>query len=513
MAQIAQTSAVPAPSRTKVKSRRPETIREWTGEWSVRLLLALLVSELIFPYFIWRFRLPGALDFVQEIIAATIMAVTILHMIARDRIPVAVPVVLAVTLVWGLVAYFEGQSLAATAWGWWKLFKYPFVGLFAYMIVPWPRNFADWWVRFLVVLMAFEVGVQLIRLLLGEPPGDSLAGTFGSKGVGSQTSFNLFIIALSFGSWIALHRWKLLVVALVLGLASSMMNVTKFYIPGILVMSLLTIALQLIAGGRVRHLLGFVFALGLLGMIAIPVFNRFVADTRGLPELQEYFQPEKLEGYLFTDGQGDQDGTYNLGRGLAITYAYQTISRDMTTKLFGMGLGARSLSASLGIVGTGLENDLYGSVTAGTGVLVRLQEQGIVGLITLQIFFLWLMWRLAKDTRRHNNASLKALEFGLILYTLLWPLWLVLQNAWSDGVMMILYWVTVGYVFSEIARRKRVTAQQRPAVAGYAPGKRPIPAVSSAVYVPAEDVAADPTTNGVYSNGANGSNGSANHSS
>lgn len=501
MAQLAQSPIAPASSRqVQSRSRRPDSIREWASQWSVRLLIALLVFELIFPVLIWKFRLPGALDFVQEIIGAAIMAIALLYMMARNRIPVIMLVVLGVTLIWGMVAVFEGQSLAATAWGWWKLFQYPFIGLYAYLVIRWPRGFADWWVRFLVGLMLFEVIVQLIRLLLGEAPGDGLAGTFGSKGVGSHTSFNLFIVALAFGSWIAMHRWKLLVVAIGLGLAASMMNVTKFYIPAVFIMAVLTLALQLIAGGRMRYLFTLIVAMGILAAVAIPLFNRFVASTRGLPELQEYFEPERLEAYLFTDGKGDVDGTYNLGRGLAITYAYQTISRDATTQLFGMGLGARSLSAGLGIIGTGLENDLYGSITTTSGVLVRLQEQGIVGLIVLQLFFFWLMWRLAKDTRRHDDLPLKSLEYGIILFTFLWPLWLIYQNAWADGVMMILYWVTVGYIFSEISRRRRVLSRQLPVSTikdrTETSKSLPAPAGNSSLTV------ANRVPNGTYSNGA-----------
>ncbi len=447
MAQLTQTQLA---AQQGQDNRRPgESIREWAGHWPARLLIILLITELIFPFLIWRLRLPRILDFSQDMVAGVIMAITVLYMLSRNRIPPVVLVILAATLIWGMVALFEGQGMAATAWGWWKFFKYPIIGLYAYLVVRWPRGFADWWMRFLIGVMLFEVIVQLIRLALGEPPGDSLAGTFGQKGVGPHTSFNMFVVALAFGSWIATRKWKILLIALALGLAASMMNVTKFYIPGVFILGAATLGLQLIAGGRFKQLFIFVVVFGLLAAAAVPLFNRFIADTRGLPELQEYLQPDRLDRYLFSDGKGDEDGRYNLGRALSVTYAMQIVSRDPTTLLFGMGLGARSNSTGLGIVGTGLENDLYGGAE-GTGLLIRIQEQGIVGLATMWLFSVWIMLRLYQDAKRHDNEALKTLEYGLILYSLFWPLWLWYQNPWTHGVMMILYWTTVGFVFSEI---------------------------------------------------------------
>ena len=442
------TTKTSAPSASRI------ALKEWTKQWPVRLLMLFFAMELLLPFLIWRGGLPRVLDFMKEPVAAAMALLVVFYMLAKDRIPRVVPVILAVTLIWGLVAAFEGQAVGATAWGWWKFFVYPLVGLFAYLVIKWPEDFSDTWLKLLIGIMAFEVLVQLIRFALGEVPGDSLAGTFGDHGMTAQTMFNLLIISLGFGHWMATRTWKLLLLALVLGLVSSMLNVTKFYIPVVVLLGIGAFALQTIRGGHVRQLFVFVGVFTVLGTAAIPLFNNFVAEERGLAPLQTYLEPGRLEQYLFNDGDGDTDGKYNLGRMLSITYAWQIIQRDPTTTLFGMGLGARSSSAGLGIEGVGLENDIYGGAT-GTGLLIMIQEFGVVGLVVFYAFCVVISWLLYRDTKRHRDLSLQALQFGLILYTLSWPIWLWYQKSWTFGVMMTLYWVTLGFVFSQMKGRGR----------------------------------------------------------
>lgn len=435
---------------------------DWRGfisQWPVRLLALLLGLELFMPILIWRTPLPGVLDFAQEFVAAFILLLTVFYMIVRNKIPLAVLFILAVSLVWVIVATFEGQPALATAWGWWRFFKYPLIGVFAYLTVRWPVGFSNWWLKFLVVIMAFEVGVQLLQFAAGAPPNDNLAGTFGRKGVGPQTMFNMFVTCLAFGHWVVSRRWRLLAITLVLGFVSSTLNVTKFYIPAVAAIVLVTVVIYLVRGGQFRQLFVGLVVFAALGAAFVPIFNSFVATTRGLPTVQEFFEPQRLERYLYNDGSGDEDGRYNLGRALSVTYALQIIQRDGTTQLFGMGLGTRSSSSGLGITGTGLETDLYGGA-AGTGLLIMIQEMGIVGLAVFSFFCLWLSWRFFRDSRQHSDTALAALQIGTVIFTLFWPVWLWYQKPWTFGVMMILYWVTIGFIFSRMhVRQRRVTGR------------------------------------------------------
>lgn len=453
----------PAKVAEKTQSYFATEIRPMLKQWPVRLLLIQFAAELFLPFLIMMTPVPGVAGNLLDVFAAGIALITIMYMLASDRIPAVVLVILGITLIWTMVALFEGQSVAATAWGWWKFFMYPFIGLFAYLTIRWPRGFADWYLKFLIGLMAFEVGVQLIQEALGLGFSvDDRAGTFAKNGVGPQNMFNWFVISFALGAWIASRRWKPVVIALVLGLVASLINGTKFFVPSIAILGLATLGLQLIAGGRLKYVFAFGLVFLMLAAAFVPIYNRFIVEVRGGDRLEAYFEPERLEAYLFNDGGGDRDGTYNLGRMLSLTYGLQLIERDPTTQLFGMGFGTRSSSAGLGIFGIGLENDLY-TKASGTGLLTRIQEQGFVGLAVMLLFFFWLMWRFYRDTKVHQDQGLRALEFGLIIFSFLWPLWFWYKNPWASGVMMTLYWVSVGYVFSEIHRRARIRDRARSA--------------------------------------------------
>jgi len=439
--------------------------REWTRTWWFRLLAVLMFVELILPFVLWQIGLRQRADFSKEIVAGVIVALTFVYILIRDRVPAMVLLMLGVTLVWGMVALFEGQGVAATLWGWWRLFKYPLLTAFAYLIPRWPQNTARLIFKFLIVVLAFEVGVQLLQWVAGQPPGDSLAGTFGNKGVGPYTLFVFFIVCIGLGHWLATGQWKVMMLILGLGLVASMLSVTKFYIFAVAVIAVVAMVYHLIRGGRFRHLFVYVFLFLLAGAAFVPIYNNFIAATRGLKPLQEYLDRESIEGYLFSGDKASEDGRYKLGRGGAVTYAWQQIRRDGTATLFGFGLGSRSYSDTLGLSGATLEDDLYGG-GGNTSLSVWIQEYGLVGVGLFMCLNLWIVVKLSRFARATSDPYQATLAYGLILFTLLWPMWLWYHKAWLYGVMMISYWVTLGYLFQLIyPRRKRHARRTLPSSA------------------------------------------------
>ena len=144
-------------------------------------------------------------------------------------------------------------------------------------------------------------------------------------------------------------------------------------------------------------------------------------------------------------------GKYNFGRGFALSYGWQLISRDTTTLFFGMGIGARGESKALRIVGSGLEDSVYG-LEAGTSLSVLMQELGVLGLIVMAGFFLWCSFVLLQDVRRSSLVAISVLRVAIILFSLLWPFWLWYHRTWTFGVVMILYWAILGYLFNPNVR-------------------------------------------------------------
>lgn len=452
--------------KTKVERRRSRLAAEWTREWWFRLLALLFFAELIVPFFLWKAGLPASTDFLREIVAAIVVCSAFAIMLLRDRIPGAVLLIMGVTLIWGMLVMLEGQAALTTAWGWWRLFKYPLIGIFAYLVPRWPDDFARWFFRFCVALLIFEVGVQLVQFALGAPPGDSLAGTFPWKGVGPFTMFVFLVVCLGFGHWLATQQTKSLLLIIALGTVGAMLSVTKFYLLAVAVLGAATLVLHLVRGGRFRQLFFYIILFAIGAAIFLPVYNTFIANTRGLRPLQEYLTMESLEGYLFNDGKGAEDGKYNLGRGLAITYAWEQISGDPVTMLFGFGLGSRTSSMALNVSGHLLGDDLYGGVNAAT-LGTWIQEFGAVGLGLFLCLNIWMAWKMIRHARYAGDPYLATLEYGLSLFTLMWLMWLWYQKPWVSGVMMVLYWVGIGYVFRQINSqpgRSPVAARVRPPV-------------------------------------------------
>jgi len=445
-----QNSRVAAPA-----APAQQTGERWMRQWWFWLLAFMVFSELIFPFLLWQAGLPRTMDFLREIVAGILGIVTLTAVIMRDRIPLGLVFLLGVAFVWSLIPFFNDQPFGATLWGLWRFFKYPLMTFFAYLIPKWPKDFARWFIKFIVVLMAFEVVVQLAEVAMGSQLGDSLAGTFAWKGVAQLTMFTFLAVCIGFGHWLATGESKIMLLVLGLGLVASMLSITKFYVLGIAVIGLASFGLQLIRGGRFRTLVLYTVLFSLsLGALAF-LYNTFLANATGLKPLQEYLTAESIEGYLFADGKGDVDGQYNLGHGLAVTYAWSQIAVDTTTTLFGFGMGSRTESTALKVTGASLAEDLYGGAST-TGLGIWIQELGVIGSVLFLLVNSWIILRLFRHARQTSNAHLAALEYGLILYTLFWPMWLWYHRPWIAGGMMTFYWLALGYVFFEIYRRPRV---------------------------------------------------------
>jgi hypothetical protein len=448
----------PAPAPTD----KPAVRVGWTREWWFRLLALLLFSELIVSFLLWRAGLPRNSDILKDLVAGVIILLTFAYMLTYNRIPMALLFILGATLIWGLVAVVEGQSIGATAWGWWRFFKYPLLMVFVYLIPRWPRDFPRLLIKLLVIVMFVEVGVQLVQFALGQPPGDSLAGTFGWKGVMELSLLSFFIVCIGLGHWLGTGDWKVMLTVLTLGLVASMLSVTKFYLPAAVIMGLVALALHMIRGGRFRQLLLYIVLFVLAAAVFVPVYNNFIATTRGLKPLQEYLTMESIEGYLFRGDDVTDTGRVKLGRGLAVTYAWQQIQRDPTTTFFGFGLGSRTYSTALGLTGESLEDDLYGGGGA-TTMGVWIQEFGAIGSALFIILNLWIAAKLMRHARTTPDHYLASLAYGLIIFTLLWPVWMWYHKVWLAGATMFFYWTTLGYVFQRIYRPRRQTRRHDPA--------------------------------------------------
>lgn len=424
------------------------------------LIAAAFFAELFLPLLIWKTPIPGAARWLADGFVLLIAGLACTRMLLFDRIPKAFLLVVGAALIGGTVATFEAQPMLATLWGVWRMFMYPMVAFFAYLQPSWPRQIASRVFLLAVSLLGLEVVVQLGQYAAGQTPGDNLAGTFGWKGVGSLVMFVLLVLCLAFGKWLTDGSWRALVFAIVMGLLASVFGEMKVYPIALLLIAATASLLYLWRGGQFYKILNYGLVLVIATAAFLFLYNIVVSEGRGVRRLEAYTELAQVTKYLNNVNYNSETGRYNLGRGFALTYGWEIIQRDSTTRLFGMGIGTRNESSSLGVVGRALEDSDYG-VTSGTSLLVLMQETGLVGLAILGLFFCWLILALLRDIQVEPESDMTVLRYGIVLFSIFWPLWLWYHRAWNFGPSMILYWALVGYLLRHRPLRKPLHWQPR----------------------------------------------------
>jgi hypothetical protein len=303
--------------------------------------------------------------------------------------------------------------------------------------------------------MAIEVFFQLGQYLSGEPPGDHLAGTFGRHGAAHLFFLAFFTLCLALGQLVAHGRWKPFLLALCLGVASSVLAENKIFSFAILLLMLLAVPLAVTQSRRSGKMVLLLLVLtigGVLGFTA--AYNAFVAgDIRR--QYQDYFLDLGIiEDYVYrfwNPSTNDYD-RWGLGRVGGLEYSLRTISSDPVTLVFGYGLGSRGQSDFLGTEGAKLRYDRY---ERGTQLMVMIQELGLFGLVVILGFTVWVVLALWRDIRREPRSPTTALRYALLLFSLLWLLWLWYGRPLESHVTMMLYWVGLGCVFGQSRGRYR----------------------------------------------------------
>ncbi len=417
-------------------------------DYSFLLYLSVLAAELFLPILIWKTPIPGAARWLGDMGVFLVLLFTFSQMLIRDRIPQLVILLVGYTAIGTAVAIFEGQTTAATIWGWWMLFKYPVFALFVYIQKEWPSELAGWFWRASLAILSLQVFLQLLQYATGETPGDNLAGTFGTHGVMPLFNFLFIILSLAFGHWLVHGNWRLLVYVLLVATIASVLGSMRIYFIFMPVFSLLALMLHLLRGGKIQSLLLYLLLLGTLVPSFIYTYNTVVAEPRGLKRFEAFLSDDSGLEYFDNANYDSDSDRYRLGRNFSIIYAWQTLQRDPVTLLFGYGIGARGDSSALGIAGTAFTAGPYKNA-AGTSGLVLIQELGLFGLgllIGVLLWFIRVFWRCGSSNR---PAALRVLAYGLLIYTCGWPLWVWYNNSWRFGASMILYWGLCGYVLQQ----------------------------------------------------------------
>jgi hypothetical protein len=150
--------------------------------------------------------------------------------------------------------------------------------------------------------------------------------------------------------------------------------------------------------------------------------------------------------YLNRVSRSEITDRFGMGRNALFGYAFDTIAGEPTSLAFGFGLGSWGGSDALGVVGSAYEAGRY---RRGSNLVVLIQELGVFGLLAAGGFLVWVTLVLYRDIRRQPLSKAAGLRYGLLLFSLLWPLLFWYKRPLESRATMWLYWVALGYVMNE----------------------------------------------------------------
>lgn len=421
------------------------------------LLLIAFIVDLTAPFLVWKGFLPASIRWLSHLSLAIIVAVAYARMMAFDHVPLAIWLIAAISLITLTTAMIQSQGVLETLWGWWRFFEFPLVGIYVYLSPKWPDKFPEWVIKGGVWILGFEVMVQVVQYLTGQPIGDHLAGTFGHFGVGPLMLFLMVMLCLALGRWIHSGAWKYLTLVLLLSMVSSVLGALRIFPFTVVALGMLSIGAYAVLKGQLLKLA--IYSAVFAGVIVsfVFAFNTLVPSKYTNP-FNQLLQADTLIKYFnrFQENTYSESQGYDVGRNYALSYGWETISASTDTLIFGQGIGARGESTTLGTSGLGFAEEGIGQQTR-TSLLVLMQEQGLMGLIATGLFIVWVVWRNVMDIRQFPQSDVNQFRFALMIFSVFWPLWLWYKTVLGFRVPMLIYWVLLGYVLYE-ARQSRSEA-------------------------------------------------------
>lgn len=412
-----------------------------------KLIILALLTDLLMPILLWKTGIPTELRWISHLALAVVSVAALAGLLRARNVPKAFWLFVVFSVIGVVMGLLSGQGMPATLWGWYLMFKYPLVGLYVYLNPHWSERFPERLRAWCIRILWLEVAIQARQYLNGEMPGDSLAGTLGVHGTGVLAMLVLWVVALALGNWIVRGRLTQVVLVIALGTVSSVLGEMKIYFFAVGILGLLALVIQGVRRQNLAQLIPYAVAVLTFLWIFPRAYDAVVPSARIHP-FSEYWNWRSLSRYASIVQYVPGSASYDVGRGYALSYVWNQISASPVTQLFGEGLGARGVSQTFGVAGIGVLSGEFGLFT-GTSLVVIVGELGLSGLLALSAFMVSVLRTLWRAASVEGDTDLAGIQYGLFLYTLLWPLWLYYTAAWVLAVPMLLYWLALGYVLGQ----------------------------------------------------------------
>jgi hypothetical protein len=301
-----------------------------------------------------------------------------------------------------------------------------------------------------------------VILSSGRFSGDDVRGTVMDSGILSIFLICVAVVLTGFYMRGQIRKWPFLGLFFLL-LFPTTINETKATVVLLPVGLMATIIAASPRGKRIKVFFGGVALLGIFAAILFPVYALMNANSpyKDDKSLLDFFTNEKQLGTYLADKHDPGFGTKRLvGRGTAIKFPLQYLSKDPVHLAFGLGLGNASHS-NLGEAFTGKYYDLFKNfvVSAAAAFLIEL---GLLG--TALVFLLYLLlFTDALVVNRSDSGPIGAVSAGWIGVIGVMGLAAFYNVTHAYVSVSFLYWYFAGVVAT---RRGELMLPKQQPVAG-----------------------------------------------
>lgn len=296
--------------------------------------------------------------------------------------------------------------------------------------------------------------------------GDDVRGTVMDSGILSIFLICVVVVLTAFYMRGQLRKWPFLMLFFVL-LFPTTINETKATVVFLPVGLMATIIAASPRGKRLKVFLGGTVLLGVFAAILFPVYALMNANSpyKDDKSLLDFFTNEKQLGAYIGDKKDVGFGAKRLvGRGTAIKFPLQYLSRDPVHLAFGLGLGNASHS-NLGEAFTGKYFDLFQNfvVSASAAFLIEL---GLVGSALVFLLY-WLVFTDTLAVARADSGITGAIAAGWIGVVGVMGIAAFYNVTHAYVSVSYLYWYFAGTI---ACRRGQLLLVKQQAVAGHLRG-------------------------------------------
>ena len=324
-----------------------------------------------------------------------------------------------------------------------------YLKFFPFFLLPFVYSFSNTQIaqqlKLLLLLFAIQAPVALYQRLIvsgGMVTGDYVKGTIGGSGQLTVILVCAIAILLTFylAKKISLIPFIVIFSLLFMPMTMNETKVTLILLPMALILPIYFSSANI----NLKQFIPLIVFITLVGIAFVFIYNHFVSSESGLG-ITDFLSGEgRAEYYLY---KGTEFGSLEkVGRIDAIIIAYHTLSENILTLLFGLGMGNVSVSFLPSLSGAYAEKYSDYGVTSGS-MTTFLWELGILGIISYLLLF-FMAFKYSKLLSMQGNY-ISTFSTGWKTVSILIAIGTTYTTVFSLNSTSYLYWYFSGYLISE----------------------------------------------------------------